>query len=901
MTDLNFNQPGSSIASRFTSRRCVLTNRRMCLAVLTRFANRRLIFSIAAVSILGAKWIHIYAHMNALSPAEMAQWGLSFFVQDTILLLTLRILLDAELPLFAAIGFLRSLATTLACFITAVQHILGSINISFFIVAGSELHWRNIGLASDSSSWSVLLTGLVSCSLTFGVILVIGWLLQDLTFTLARMSIDIIKFPLTFLLSKISYFRQEQTPASVVEYNHVSQKELELEDGSEEGENEYRDDPKPHEATQLSSFLIERKMTWILYTVMGILLVLQAVSSIMRPTESSLIFMSWTPILLPFIDFAHSAPILGNLNPLFGQSIGWDWDNQTALADPIRWTWLPNLDKPLAGFEDWYEPDAQHYSSAHDPLKISNMDDDLLASLRGKLSDVKIRHIVLIKLESTRKDVFPIKKDGLMWRKLAETWVNGTLPDKVQERLSTLTRTASFLTGDYNDGFEHNETRRRGGINANNDHTTATYTLKSVPGTLCGISPMVADFNLEYAHHVYQPCLPHIFNAFNFLGYSNDSAGAEAEAADENEDQDRDRDQDQSGQGGHHFAEYKWSNSFMMSVTNFYDKQDLLMPRLGYTNDEIISKEYLQSDGAKFGKVTLPEINYYGVRESAIEEYITDAFETAKKTNKRVFLTHLTSTAHHPFTMPDDEVYVPLASGDALEDLSHYVNTIGFVDRWLDRILKILEEQGVSEETLVVLVGDHGLSIAETASITPYYQPHIGNFHVPLVLSHPKLPVINIDSAVSSISILPTILDLLIETGSLSKSARKAAHDLVRNYEGQSLIRPLHTASKHTGQADWQFTIMNTGRAQVATRSARDPKWRLIVPVIKDIEWRFTNVEEDPHEEEAILSFEFEAFLHAIENKHGADAAKWTEEASFITRWWVDENAKRWQFEPGST
>lgn len=336
----------------------------------------------------------------------------------------------------------------------------------------------------------------------------------------------------------------------------------------------------------------------------------------------------------------------------------------------------------------------------------------------------------------------------------------------------------------------------------------------------------------------------------------------------------------------------------MMSVTNSYDKQDLLMPRLGYKDEEIISKEYLQRDDAKFGKATLPDINYYGMRESAIEDYVKDAFKSAKETNKRVFLTHLTSTAHHPFKMPDDEVYVPLASGDALEDLSHYVNAIGFVDRWLDRILEILEEQGVSEETLVVLVGDHGLSLPETASITPYYQPHIGNFHVPLVLSHPKLPVVDIQSAVSSISILPTILDLLIETGSLSKSEREAARDLVRNYEGQSLIRPLHKASKHTGQADWQFTVMNTGRAQVATRSARDPAWRLIVPVIKDIEWRFTNVEEDPHEEDAILSFDFEAFLHAIEEKYGSDAAKWTEEASFITRWWVDENAKRWRFEP---
>ncbi|KAG8407854.1 hypothetical protein J3458_020167 [Metarhizium acridum] len=869
MIDLPRRTAGS-LASCLNSRRCVLTNRRLCLAFASRFANRRLVFSIAAVSILGAKWVHIYAHITALPTAEMARWGLSFFAQDTALLLMLRLLLDAELPLFAAVGCLRFLATSLACVITFVQHVLASINISFFVVAGSELHWRNIGLAGDSSSWSVLLTGLVSCSIAFVAILIVGWLLQDFCFAFAGMALDIVKLPLTFLFSKIPYCSRRST--TTVKYDYVPQKEIDIEDGSD-GDDEFTSVGKRKNLGPAT--LPENKIMWLLYTVIGILLVTQAVLAIVRPVESSLIFMSWTPILLPFIDFAHSSPTLAGLLPYYSQSIGWGWDNETALAEPIRWNWLPESETPLPGFEDWYEAEMDHYNAAHDPLKISNLEDDMLAPLRGKLGDVDIRHVVLIKLESTRKDVFPIKKDGQIWQKFAETWENGTLPDEVQERLSTLTQNANFLTGDYNDGFEHETTKRRGGLNVNNDHTTGTYTLKSLPGTLCGITPLVADFNVEYANHIYQPCLPHIFNAFNALDHSNDSAKHTAE-----------------------YTKYKWSNSFMMSVTNFYDKQDLLMPKMGYKEEELIHKEYLQSDEAKFGKNTMPEINYYGMAESAVEEYIRDAFKTANEKNERLFLSHLTSTAHHPFKMPDEETYVPLAPEGKLEDLSHYVNTIGFVDRWLGKILQIIEEEGSTNNTLVVMVGDHGLSVPETGAVTPYYQPNVGNFHVPLVMSHPKLPPIDINTPVNSISILPTILDLLIETGSLSQSERQAASDLVRNYEGQSLIRPLQTSSKHTGQADWQFTIMNTGRAQVATRSAREPNWRLVVPVIKDIEWRFTNLEKDPHEKDGVLSFDFVTFLHSVEKKYGSDAAKWAEEASFMTRWWVDENARRWRYTP---
>lgn len=63
------------------------------------------------------------------------------------------------------------------------------------------------------------------------------------------------------------------------------------------------------------------------------------------------------------------------------------------------------------------------------------------------------------------------------------------------------------------------------------------------------------------------------------------------------------------------------------------------------------------------------------------------------------------------------------------------------------------------------------------------------------MLSHPALPPVDVDDAVVSLQIVPTVLDLLAETESLSPGARAAALDLARNYEGQSLLRPLCKAS----------------------------------------------------------------------------------------------------------
>ncbi|OAQ59017.1 sulfatase domain-containing protein [Pochonia chlamydosporia 170] len=781
----------SSLASQIASCRCALACPGFPLNIFSQVVNPSFSFSLVTVSILSAKFIHVYAHITALSRVDVYKWGLSFFAQDTALILALRLLLDVSPAPYCAINSLHVLKATISCIFTFAQVQVAIISISFFTVVGSELHWRHVGLAFEPSSWPMLLTGLLTYFITCFAIFLASWILQSTLLGFFGFVVNAIRFAFSFLSSKALSFRYDVMAGP---YDHLPQVELDLDEVSDDGrDNGTGDDsciPQP-----LSNTLQRFQVIWIGHMVVIFLLAIQMASLIARPAEKSFILMSWTPILFPVIDIVHSAPALPGFRSNHVDGISWVWENRTALKEPPHWDWLPSVSSPLHGFEDWYIPGSSHYRAAEDPLKISNLDDSLLPSLRGKLENVEIRHVFLVKLESTRKDVFPIKKGDQIWRTLADTWDNGTLPKEVQQRLATLTRTSNHITGDYGDGFEHSDTSRRGGINFNNDHTTSTYTLKSITGTLCGLTPLVADFNVEYNHHIYQPCLPHIFRALNALDHSKDPTTPTPE-----------------------YNTYRWRNSFMMSVTNSFDKQNLLMPKLGYHSEELITKEYLQRDDAKFGKVTLPDINYYGMAETAIEDYIRETFETANQNNERVFLTHLTSTTHHPFNMPDDEPYVPLASGGDLEDLSRYVNAAGFVDRWLGRILEILKDHGASNNTLVVLVGDHGLSLPETGAVTPYYQPNIGNFHVPLILSHPALPPISIDDPVNSVSILPTILDLLIETCSLSVSEGRAAHDLIRNYEGQSLIRPLQTTSQRTGQADWQFTVMNTGGAQVSTQ-----------------------------------------------------------------------------------
>ncbi|KAJ4155838.1 hypothetical protein LMH87_001064 [Akanthomyces muscarius] len=832
-----------------------------CLRILTiigivasRFFNTRFVYSIAAVSTLAAKAIHIRAHQSAFRTADLFLWGPTFFFQDAILLLGLRWICDLKLARWR----LYEVCQLLAAGVSLGLLVLATVNISFYSIAGTELHWRNVGFVGGESSRKVVLSGAFRALVVGAVLVATSFFLQDFCSALARIVLRIIGTAATFALQKSGLSKILRMYNKDI-YTKLEQDDLNDSDGfghqTSYGQSSFED-------------RLYRSPGWkYVFAFFASLIVYQIILVLLRPPEPSFIFMSWAVPALPIIDVTHASSALGVLLPVFGTGMHFEWDDgTTALTAATPFSWLPN-GTSQQGFEDWYEGE-EHYSPDNDPLHISNMDDDLLPELQGALDDVNIRHILLVKLESTRKDVFPFKKDGFIWEQLAKTFPEGKLPEHILERLGTLTPTANRMTGDYDDGFQHSQNSPRGGLSFDNAFTTASYTRKSFTGTLCGVTPLVADFNVEFENHIYQPCLPQILNVFNKITEKNDTD----------------------------YTTYPWKTYMMQSITDSFDKAHEQLPEMGYAEENIITKEYLKGDSPKFGYVDLPDINYYGMAEVAIEDYIRDAFSNAKRDNERVLLTHITSTTHHPFEIPEEEKYVALSEDSNLNDLSHYLNAVGYVDRWMGKILGILDEQGVANETLVVAVGDHGLSIAENHGVTAYLNPNVANFHVPLVLSHPQLPALRSDAAVQSLQILPTILDLLRETNSLSDETSQAAEDLLGIYEGQSLIRPVHAESEESGYADWQFTVMNPGKATLSVRSARDPAWRIVVPIVEDVEWRFTNLEESPNETEEIVIFGFVSFLNAVKDRHGKDAAEWAEEAAFMARWWVDENRRRYRY-----
>lgn len=95
--------------------------------------------------------------------------------------------------------------------------------------------------------------------------------------------------------------------------------------------------------------------------------------------------------------------------------------------------------------------------------------------------------------------------------------------------------------------------------------------------------------------------------------------------------------------------------------------------------------------------------------ESETKPYLRDLIFDAAENNTRLFLSHLTSSTHHPWRTPKSfhtEQYTGSEGSVDHESMNDYLNTVRYVDDWLGEILGLLDEAGIANSTLVVIIGD---------------------------------------------------------------------------------------------------------------------------------------------------------------------------------------------------
>ncbi|KFX97541.1 hypothetical protein O988_04821 [Pseudogymnoascus sp. VKM F-3808] len=588
-------------------------------------------------------------------------------------------------------------------------------------------------------------------------------------------------------------------------------------------------------------------------------------------------------------------------------------------------SWLPQ--ERIPGFDRWYHnaSSADSHSNRHherhasydpvnDPLHISNLDGDILAPITEAIKDAKVRikHVVIISLESTRKDVFPLKKDSHLHKAIMNTHDTDESAAEANLQLANVSVNAEFLTGEdggfdveKKDNLTGSRTWRslnkdKGGLNVQGAISGSSATFKSMLGSHCGVQPLPVDFTVEARGPIYQPCIPSILGLFNHNKQSPAKNGKRSE-------------------DGEDIKSRPWKSVLVQSITDQYDHQDDLNVRMGFS--QTITKHTLVDPNSKHYPPTESDSNYFGLPERQVKPYLKDIFQSAKDANERLFLSHFTSSTHHPWNTPksvgENINFMKKGNLRGERPLNRYLNTVKYGDRWIGEIMDMLDEFSMTEETLVVMVGDHGYTFDEESNLhSTFENGHISNLRVPLVFYHPSLPRIQLGINATSLSIIPTILDLLVETSSLNVPDVEIASNLIHQYEGQSLIRPFVTRKpgrNHWHRDNWNIAVLNAGGAFLSVSSAVVP-FRLVFPICKSGVYRFTNTDKDPYELDPIEANNINdlanilrsdpEWVNRLSKEDDASdprlAARWVVEALSVGKWWVIEQRRRWGFDGAS-
>lgn len=147
-------------------------------------------------------------------------------------------------------------------------------------------------------------------------------------------------------------------------------------------------------------------------------------------------------------------------------------------------------------------------------------------------------------------------------------------------------------------------------------------------------------------------------------------------------------------------------------------------------------------------------------------------------------------------------------------------------------------------------------------------------------------------------SVLPTILDLLVNSKSLDAHDASIAQDLIHDYQGQSLIRPFR--SEYKGRQAWNIAVINAGGKMISVSSAATP-WRVVVPLDGESQYIFSDLRTDPNELDTLTGWKIDYLLPAVKTKHGAAARQWLKEADEVASWWVKEMHHLWNYDKDSS
>ena len=217
------------------------------------------------------------------------------------------------------------------------------------------------------------------------------------------------------------------------------------------------------------------------------------------------------------------------------------------------------------------------------------------------------------------------------------------------------------------------------------------------------------------------------------------------------------------------------------------------------------------------GHISGVHFSSFGVDEPSTVKRML-AWIDQEPADQRFFVTYMPVAGHHPYDSPEPG---PFPGHD---DIGRYRNALHYADAAVDQLVQGLKQRGLDENTLIVIVGDHGQAFGQhEGNFGHTFFLYDENVRVPLMFVFPNLErPLRVGRVVSTLDVAPTVLELL-------------GREPPRKFQGRSMLAP-----------GPRMALFFTDYSQ-ALLGLRDGRWKFI-QTLDSGRSRLFDLETDPGE-----------------------------------------------------
>jgi arylsulfatase A-like enzyme len=194
-----------------------------------------------------------------------------------------------------------------------------------------------------------------------------------------------------------------------------------------------------------------------------------------------------------------------------------------------------------------------------------------------------------------------------------------------------------------------------------------------------------------------------------------------------------------------------YRTAFITPAEMEFERKDRILENLGF------SEHFGDGD---FPTAGFAQKAYFGFEDRIVFDHTLAWIDSVRAGGRPFFLGMLTLSAHHPYDLP--ESFPRRAHGTGDETLDDYLNAVTYTDRFLADLHRALDARGLLENTILVVLGDHGEAFAEHGAKTHGDVIWDEALHVPAIVAGPGVEAGSRASGLrTTVDIVPTIAELM--------------------------------------------------------------------------------------------------------------------------------------------